>query len=50
MQFGSGAKQRRQAGGDSSARFGASGLTMRAAAEEEAGPYSRAAEYDIRIG
>lgn len=50
MQFGSGAEQRRQAGGDpGERRFGASDLTMKAATEE-AGPCPRAAEYHVKTG
>lgn len=51
MQFGSGTKQRRQAGGDSGERrFSASDLTMSAAEEKEAGQCQRSPEYRVRTG
>lgn len=51
MQFGSGTKQRRQAGGDpGERRFAASDLTMSAAVEKEAGQCQRSPEYKVRTG
>lgn len=51
IQFGSEARQRRQAGGDpGKRRFGASDLTVRTTAEEETGPCQTSAEYRVRTG